>query len=175
MFDGKKLRAARQKIGLSQGDLGKKAGCTTSTVNRIEFGVFRPKANLANRLATVLNIKMEDLQTAENLIGELPEADKTSVMVLWSTVPLEKRDIAFALATELLTQQQYQTLCQRLDSLIHENCLMPASERPTSDKSDLTACPGSQNDPFVEMAKKAVEQTRKQETKLRQHRRKFGA
>jgi putative transcriptional regulator len=57
---GNRLKEARSALGLTQADLGLRAGVTRKTINTIENGVFLPSTLLALVLARELGGKVED-------------------------------------------------------------------------------------------------------------------
>jgi putative transcriptional regulator len=57
---GNRLKEARQALGLTQADLGLRAGVTRKTINTIENGVFLPSTLLALVLARELGGTVED-------------------------------------------------------------------------------------------------------------------
>ncbi len=58
---GTVLKKARERRKLTQAALAKKVGVHQVTIARLETGVRRPSADLLQRLAKVLKVKMEDL------------------------------------------------------------------------------------------------------------------
>ena len=55
------LKKARERRKLTQAELAKRVGVHQVTIARLETGVRRPSADLLQRLAKVLKVKMEDL------------------------------------------------------------------------------------------------------------------
>ena len=64
---GNRLRAARQRSGLTQGGLAAASGCGLATIRRIEQGDMEPRAETARRLARALTVRAGWL-----MFGELP-------------------------------------------------------------------------------------------------------
>ena len=64
---GKRLRAARQRSGLTQEGLAEESGCGLATIRRIEQGDMEPRAETARRLARALTVRAGWL-----MFGELP-------------------------------------------------------------------------------------------------------
>ncbi len=58
---GTVLQKARKREKLTQAALAKKVGVHQVTIARLETGVRRPSADLLQRLAKTLKVKMEDL------------------------------------------------------------------------------------------------------------------
>ncbi len=55
------LKKARERRNLTQAALAKRVGVHQVTIARLETGVRRPSADLLQRLAKALKVKMEDL------------------------------------------------------------------------------------------------------------------
>jgi putative transcriptional regulator len=55
------IKTRRTELGLTQAELAEAVGVTRKTVNTVENGVFTPSATLAIKLATALNVKVEQL------------------------------------------------------------------------------------------------------------------
>lgn len=68
-FDGQRLREARERAGLSQGELAKLATEKSRTsvsrfqVGRAECGVYKPQPRTLEAFVTALNISVDDLLT----------------------------------------------------------------------------------------------------------------
>lgn len=84
---GKRLAQARKRVGLSQKELGIKAGmdefAASPRINQYERGKHTPDFETATRLAKVLKIPPSSLYTKDNrlaeiilLYGSLPAKDK---------------------------------------------------------------------------------------------------
>lgn len=56
-----KLKTTRQKIGLTQLEVAKKANITTTSYQRIEYGTQTPKVDTALLIAETLNSTVEEL------------------------------------------------------------------------------------------------------------------
>ncbi|WP_053984887.1 helix-turn-helix domain-containing protein [Niameybacter massiliensis] len=57
----KKIVVARIRAGLSLVELAEKTGINRITLSKIEKGYQKPKIQTINKLASVLNIKLEDI------------------------------------------------------------------------------------------------------------------
>lgn len=68
---GGRLRYARLKWGLSQGQLAEKAGVGIATIQRAEQDTFDPRLSTAQRLADALSIRVGWLLTNEDEIAAL--------------------------------------------------------------------------------------------------------
>ena len=85
-----RVRARRDRLGLSQGETARRAGITRQALSAVEAGHYGPSTEVALRLARVLQCRVEDLFalkdnrktiTAE-LVGSLPrDGDKARVKV----------------------------------------------------------------------------------------------
>ena len=58
---GNRLKERRGELGLTQAELAERVGVTRKTVNTVENGVFTPSTTLALKLATALNVQVEQL------------------------------------------------------------------------------------------------------------------
>ena len=65
-----KLKVYRAMHDLTQESLAKKLGVTRSTVVSIEKGKYDPSIGLAFRIATLFNVKIEDVFEYEGTPGE---------------------------------------------------------------------------------------------------------
>ena len=61
-----RVKEARQRAGLSQGELANLVGVSRNTISSIETGQFNPTAKLALILCVALNKKFEELFYFEN-------------------------------------------------------------------------------------------------------------
>lgn len=69
-FSGQRLREARKAKGMSQEDLARAAGTTTSTVTRMEREVHEPYSNTSAKIANALDVPLDSLFT------ETPEPEE---------------------------------------------------------------------------------------------------
>ena len=59
---GKRIRASRERLGMNQSELARKAGVTPSYLNRAEIGAFQaPSVEKLSAIATALGLKLADL------------------------------------------------------------------------------------------------------------------
>ena len=56
-----RLKEYRARIGINQGDLGKKAGVSRQTISLIERGDYSPSVTLALKLAKIFEVQVEDI------------------------------------------------------------------------------------------------------------------
>lgn len=61
---GKRLAELREQAGLSQEDLGVRAGLHGMSISKIERGVVQPKLATVEALARALGLELADLLTA---------------------------------------------------------------------------------------------------------------
>ena len=80
IMDGRKVRYYRKQKGLSQARLARKVGISQSMVSKIERRAFQPKAHIAERLAKVLCVPLEQLGDA----GPLPTTGSRTNPVEWN-------------------------------------------------------------------------------------------
>jgi transcriptional regulator with XRE-family HTH domain len=74
MSFGKTLAGLREKAGLTQDQLSKKAGVSIDTLRRWEQGRNLPRADDALRLAKGLGVSLDELVLSEDVIDEPPPA-----------------------------------------------------------------------------------------------------
>ena len=74
---GRRVRSAREGLELSQWDLAKRSGVTTTTISRTECGSITPKLPTLERIATGLGCRVTDL-----LNGDDGHAHHATVMAL---------------------------------------------------------------------------------------------
>lgn len=55
------LKNARREKNITQEQLAKAVGVSRSTISMIEMGENEPSLNLAKKIASVLNLKIEDI------------------------------------------------------------------------------------------------------------------
>lgn len=56
-----RLKEYRARIGINQGDLGKRAGVSRQTISLIERGDYSPSVTLALKLAKIFEVHVEEL------------------------------------------------------------------------------------------------------------------
>ena len=59
------LKVYRAKLGINQGELGKKAGVSRQTISLIERGDYNPSITLALTLAKIFQVSVEVLFSLE--------------------------------------------------------------------------------------------------------------
>lgn len=55
------LKVQRAKLGINQGELGKRAGVSRQTISSIERGEYNPSITLVLKLAKILDVEVEVL------------------------------------------------------------------------------------------------------------------
>ena len=58
---GQQLRAARERVGLTQRELAEQAEIADKYVSRLELGIATPSIDVARRLSDALEISIDDL------------------------------------------------------------------------------------------------------------------
>ena len=61
MLDTRKLRAAREKAGLSQAELARRVGVSQGLIWAIENGAKRPSIKVLARIAAELSLSLDEL------------------------------------------------------------------------------------------------------------------
>lgn len=75
---GKKVKIARQRLGLSQSDLAKNAKTSLTTINRLEKGHQFPHSNTLTEIAKALNLNVADLYKNDDVESLPPQNDRAS-------------------------------------------------------------------------------------------------
>ncbi|MDO4272770.1 MAG: helix-turn-helix transcriptional regulator [Eubacteriales bacterium] len=55
------LKEYRRKLGITQAEMGRKAGVARGTISRIERGAYTPSVTLAMRLADICQASVEEI------------------------------------------------------------------------------------------------------------------
>lgn len=55
------LKVQRAKLGINQGELGKRAGVSRQTISSIERGEYNPSITLVLKLAIIFDVSVEEL------------------------------------------------------------------------------------------------------------------
>ena len=66
MVDGSKIRALREKAGLTQAELANKVGVEQTMITYIERGVKRPSVELFIRIADYFGVSTDELRKKES-------------------------------------------------------------------------------------------------------------
>lgn len=89
---GKRIRASRERLGMNQSELARKAGVTPSYLNRAEIGAFQaPSVEKLTSIATALGVKLADLT------GESEPLDEDVAAQLERLDPADRRLVAEAI------------------------------------------------------------------------------
>lgn len=75
---GKNIRAKRKKLGLSQTELGARAGLSLQAVNRIESGKRQPRRSNLEAIANALNCSVEDFYQGSSKEAEQAQSPSWS-------------------------------------------------------------------------------------------------
>jgi transcriptional regulator with XRE-family HTH domain len=108
MFNGERLREERKKAGLSQAKVAARAKCEVNTISRIELGHFRPKADLATRLAKAVGVSLASLETpVERFHNEHgPPGDERLILSLWLKMEPEEKTALLVAGDAILKRRQ---------------------------------------------------------------------
>ena len=86
---GKRLRTARETIGISQEELASRAEINTSYLSQIERGLKEPSLSVLSRLAEGVNMTVTDLFTGRKKSVQTRQQEEIARLV--ETVPRGKR------------------------------------------------------------------------------------
>lgn len=100
---GNRLYQLRRKSGLSQKQLGSKAGVSNKTVSKWETGKSQPKLNIVHKLADILNVSVDDLLRT-------PSAEKQVVKIVITGGPCAGKTTAMSWIQNAFTKQGYSVL-----------------------------------------------------------------
>lgn len=89
---GDRVAAAREALGVSQGDLARHLGVKDKTIRAWEDDLAEPRANKLSMMSGVLNVSMRWLLTGEGS-GVSPPDDIDAVPADISSIFLEMREI----------------------------------------------------------------------------------
>lgn len=89
---GKRIRAARERLGMNQSELARKSSVTASYLNRLEVGKFgTPSVEKLTNIATALGVKLADLT------GEAEPLDEDVAAQIERLEPADRRLVAEAI------------------------------------------------------------------------------
>lgn len=89
---GKRIRAARERLGMNQSELARKANVTASYLNRTERGLFQaPSVEKLTAIATALGMRLADLT------GEAEPLDEDVAAQLERLAPDDRKLVAEAI------------------------------------------------------------------------------
>ena len=75
---GPRLRAARERVGITAAELARQSGINQATISRVERGMQRPSVDTLSALACALDVPLDDLAGCDGprLVGvaDSPEA-----------------------------------------------------------------------------------------------------
>jgi putative transcription factor len=86
-----KIRQAREKLGLSHEDLGKKINEKASVLRKIETGKMTPNNMLVTKLEHVLKIKLLIPISEEKILAQLPKSSSHE-LTLGDLIQLNKQN-----------------------------------------------------------------------------------
>jgi len=86
---GGKVKERREKLGLTQEELGKMLNETASIIHRIELGRFEPSVDFARMLERKLRVRL--LAPADKEVAPQAKAGDTGELTLGDTVVVRKR------------------------------------------------------------------------------------
>jgi putative transcription factor len=86
-----KIRAAREKLGLSHEDLGKKINEKASLLRHIETGKIAPNNQLAGKLEHALKIKLM-VPIADEKVASVPKKAANEGLTLGDLIEMDKTD-----------------------------------------------------------------------------------
>ncbi len=78
---GLRIKELRQKIGYTQEELSCLVGVDSKSISRIETGVFLPSLELISRMASVFNVKLNEMFIIEHHQPEI-DLQKESIEIL---------------------------------------------------------------------------------------------
>jgi transcriptional regulator with XRE-family HTH domain len=81
-FYGERLRASRERSGMSQAELASTIGAAQSQITRYETNLAQPSQDVLIRMATTLNVSTDYLLgLTESMTGHITEAELTDYEV----------------------------------------------------------------------------------------------
>src|SRR5215210_49676 len=95
MIFGQRVRQHRKELDMTQEDFAQRVGISTETVSKIERGERRPSKHVAERMAQVLELAVEDraafVRAARVLLTDTPELIDTPPAVVAPAVAAPQR------------------------------------------------------------------------------------
>jgi predicted ATPase/DNA-binding XRE family transcriptional regulator len=100
------LRAQRHELGLTQAELGSRAGCSAAAIRKFEAGERRPSSQIAERLAAAIGLADADSVAFVALARRLtpPEPFAPATALAQSPTPFFGRDHELGQLTQLLAR-----------------------------------------------------------------------
>ena len=108
---GDRIARLRRISGLSQAELGERAGVTASQISKYERNAHEPKVSTLNRIAAVLGTSTDYLITGK----EAPPAEPDRLLALWPALERLPLGLRNELAGFLKTILYAQTLFERAE------------------------------------------------------------
>ncbi|HJN14194.1 MAG TPA: helix-turn-helix transcriptional regulator [Armatimonadota bacterium] len=124
---GARIREARKRAGLTQGELGKAIGVTQASVTRWETGRNHPPLSLLLLVSGVTRVAFEDLvaEYGADWLGEVADADQSGIV---SGAKRDGVDIAVPTSGVTSYDPDEKALAPGLQALVEQGVLMTAEE-----------------------------------------------
>lgn len=96
---GKRIKSARQKVGMSQEELAQTIGVTKSTISKYEKGAREPRYDQLQRIATALGTSISNLLPPDNYWEDEDGIGHTEPQVVEHEGPLQRAEVVEHSAT----------------------------------------------------------------------------
>lgn len=107
MIDGQKLRAARKKAGLTQGEAAEKLNKKRGSISYIEQGKFQPSQELVEEMAKLYGVEIEDFKKDYSQPGQLPPSlteSESLILNVWNRLDESGKVKLLATGQQLISQ-----------------------------------------------------------------------
>ncbi len=107
MFNGQKIREAREMTGLKQHDVAEKLGKTRQAISDIERGKYQPGRELVKQMAELYGVAVEDFKQDYSQPGQLPPSlteSESLILNVWNRLDESGKVKLLATGQQLISQ-----------------------------------------------------------------------
>ncbi len=102
---GRWLRARRSASGLTLNDLGKRLGCSTNAVSRMELGTLNPSDEMRGKLAEVFALPVGDVAIA-TFPDQFKTPEEREWLFQWLSIEADRQRDASGFPTDTAPPRQ---------------------------------------------------------------------
>ena len=111
------IKKLRLRLGISQSELARRAGYSHEFISQVERGIKTPSIKALQKIALGLGVSPSILMEPKNLPGESEEKLKSEVMILVSSLPVDKLKVIRDLLTVFPDQQETSLMSDKFKDL----------------------------------------------------------